>query len=415
MNPSSTGHHFESQHHSAESETTFLDYVEVVWKRKWLIFAICFSLMSVVCTMSLLSPKIYESTASVLPQMESKDNAGGGSLAGMLASGGAAGLASSMGINLPGMGSSATEIWSSILKSRTMLDAVVKEFNLMEVYEAETLQDAREMLEAATKIVLTKDKAIKVTVESKDPKMAAAMANFFVEHLDRITQSFDITDATANRKFVERRLIETRVNLVKAEEDMQRFQTQNKTVAIDIQANAMIQAAATIQAQITAQEVQMQVMETYLAPEHPELMRVRSGMDELRKQLRRLQSGKGGNGVASADQLHPAFAAVPSIALEWSRLVRELKVQDTLYTLLTSQLEQAQLTEARDTPVVHILDRAIPAERKSRPKVLLNTLIAGMVGWVISLIIVFWQEYKERTRSKRQRNAVETATMVQAA
>lgn len=48
------------------------------------------------------------------------------------------------------------------------------------------------------------------------------------------------------------------------------------------------------------------------------------------------------------------------------RLTRDVKVQETRVTLLTRQVEQARLAEARDMPVVQVLDRAVPAERHSR-------------------------------------------------
>jgi uncharacterized protein involved in exopolysaccharide biosynthesis len=345
--------------------------------------------------------------------MDTKDSGGG--MAGMMAGGGMAGLAQSMGISLPGLGSSAIEVFSSMLKSREMMDAIIREFKLVQVYEVDTVSDAREILEGRTKIALTKDKAIKVTVEDHDPKRAADLANFFVTRLDQMNQEYDVTKASANRKFVERRLVEARLSLAKAEEDMLKFQTQNKTVAIDAQATAMIQAAATIQAQITAQEVQLQVMETYLAPDNPEVYRVRSGLAELKNQLRNMHSGKKDKGIPLGDQLHPAFTTVPGLALEYGRLIREVKVQDMVYTLLVTQLEQARLAEARDTPTVQVLDHAVPAERKSRPKVVLNTLIAGIVGWFISLVVAFWKEYVERTQMKRGRKSQEPVIAAQAA
>src|SRR5207249_11400412 len=116
------------------------------------------------------------------------------------------------------------------------------------------------------------------------------------------------------------------------ERELKDVQSQNKTVAVEAQSKAIIEAAAMIQGQITAQEVQLQVMSSYLSPDNPELSRVRSSIEELKKQLYLLESGKGGKGMLPGDRLHPAMVTVPGLALEYGRLMREVKVQETLYS-----------------------------------------------------------------------------------
>src|SRR5213594_1298601 len=139
-------------------------------------------------------------------------------------------------------------------------------------------------------------------------------------------------------------------------------------------------------------------MSSYLSPDNPELSRVRSSLEELKKQLYLLESGKGGKGMLPGDRLHPAMVTVPGLALDYGRLMRELKVQETLYALLTSQLEQAKLAEARDTPTVQVLDPAIPAERKSKPSIRLNMVIAGVLALFVGLFLAFFLEYLERMK-----------------
>ena len=91
-------------------------------------------------------------------------------------------------------------------------------------------------------------------------------------------------------------------------------------------------------------------------------------------------------------------SGVPALALEYGRLTRDLKVHETLYALLISQYEQAKLAEARDTPTVQVLDPAIPAERKSRPKIALNVVIAGILSLLIGIFWAFLREALDRRR-----------------
>jgi len=198
-------------------------------------------------------------------------------------------------------------------------------------------------------------------------------------------------------------LDETRVNLVRAEEALKEFQVKNKAVAVEAQSQAMFAAAVQVQAQITAQEVELQVMRSYLATDNPELARVRSSIEEYTKQLRLLESGKHGKGMLPGDRLHPAMITVPLLTLDYVRLMRVLKVQETLYGMLTSQYEQAKIAEARDTPTVQVLDSAIPAEMKSKPSIRLNMMIAGVLALFLSIFLAFFLEYLDRIRAQERK------------
>ena len=92
-------------------------------------------------------------------------------------------------------------------------------------------------------------------------------------------------------------------------------------------------------------------------------------------------------------EIHIPFAQVPELGLELARLMRDVKVQETVYTLLTQQLEQAKIAEARDTPTVQVLDKAVPADRKSKPIIRLNMAIAGITSLFVGIFLAFFLEY----------------------
>ena len=212
-----------------------------------------------------LLPKVYESTATLLPQLDSKE---GGSLAALLTATGAGGMAQNLGAGLPAIPTTPTDVFMAILKSRVMADEAITKFNLMAVYGEKTMHDTRTELAERVRITLSKEKVIKVAVEDRDPQMAADIASYFVANLDRLNRTLNVSKASHNRAFIERRLSETQVGLVKTEEALRVFQTKNKAVAVEAQSKAMIEAAAMIQGQITGYEVQLQVMSAYLSPEH---------------------------------------------------------------------------------------------------------------------------------------------------
>ena len=307
-----------------------------------------------------------------------------------------------LGIALPTAPATPVDIILSLLKSRIMAEAVIRQLDLQAVYGAKGLEDARKTLEGSTKITLSKEKMVKIVAEANNPQLAADIANSYVTNLDRLNRTLTVTKAGQTRVFLGRRLVETKINLVREEEALREFQVKNKTVAIEPQAQAMMHAAATTQGQIIAHEVQLEVMNTYLSQDNPEVVRMRSVLDELRKQLYVMESGKGGKGMLPGDRLHPAMITVPTLALSYARALRELKVQETLYAMLTSQYEQAKLAEARDTPTVQVLDPAIPAERKSKPSIRDNMMIAGVASLFVGIFFAFLLEYLGRFRAQQK-------------
>jgi tyrosine-protein kinase Etk/Wzc len=384
-----------NQTNQSDDEIPLLDYWRVIWKRRTLVGGLCFVVVLAAFVISFYMPKIYESTATLLPQLEINE---GGGLGALLAATGAGSAAERLGISLPGAPATPTDIFLGMLKSRTMADEVIKKFNLKEYYEAKTIEDARNALGNNTTILLSKEKVIKITVQAKSPQLAADMANFYVSTLDQLSRTLNVTKAGQNRAFIERRLSETKSDLEQAEVALKDFQKQNKTVAVEAQSKAMIEAAAMIQGQITAQEVQSKVMSGYLSPDNPELSRVHTIISELKKQLAIMSTGKGDTEMPRGTRLHPAMIAVPGLALDYGRLLRELKIHETVYTLLTAQYEQAKLAEARDTPTVQVLDQAIPAEKKSKPSIRLNMAIAGVLALFVGIFLAFFLEYMDRVR-----------------
>ena len=80
---------------------------------------------------------------------------------------------------------------------------------------------------------------------------------------------------------------------------------------------------------------------------------------------------------------------MPEVGLELARRTRDLKVQETLVTLLAQQYEQAKIAEAKDLPTVQVLDMAVPAQRHSKPSKLLNLTLAGTLSLLAGVVLAF--------------------------
>jgi tyrosine-protein kinase Etk/Wzc len=81
-------------------------------------------------------------------------------------------------------------------------------------------------------------------------------------------------------------------------------------------------------------------------------------------------------------QLERRLGTIPELQGDLVRLIRDQKVYEQLYLLLTAELEQARIRETMNTPTVQLLDPAVPPERHSRPRKGLLTLGAWLIAFL---------------------------------
>jgi hypothetical protein len=74
-------------------------------------------------------------------------------------------------------------------------------------------------------------------------------------------------------------------------------------------------------------------------------------------------------------ELYPPLRQLPRLAVPYADLYRSVRVQETVFELLTQQYEMARIEEAKDMPVISVIDFPGVAEKKSFPPRLLITLL----------------------------------------
>lgn len=154
-----------------------------------------------------LIPNSYESTVRLMPP--EKQQLGG--LAAMLAAAGSDSSAPSAGIGgllaeSMGMRGSGA-LYVGVLKSATVQDALVDQFNLLKVYHVRYRKDARKELSQRTEVVEDrKSGIIAVTVVDHSPKRATELAAAYVVTLNQLTAQLNTSGAHRERLFLEDRL-----------------------------------------------------------------------------------------------------------------------------------------------------------------------------------------------------------------
>lgn len=379
----------EPAHKPQDDEISLLDILIVLARRKWLILKITFGLALAALVISLFLPKKYTAITTVLPpQQGSSLSSALMSQIGSLGSLGAL-AGSSMGLKNP------NDMYVAMFKSRSVEDAMIQRFGLMAEYKQKYMSTARKAFEKhATVEAGTKDNLIQISVEDKDPKRAAEMANAYVEEYRRLSQHLAISEASQRRLFFEQQLAQAKDNLANAEEALKETQQKTGMLQLDSQARALIESAASLRAQIAAKEVQLQAMRTYATSENANVVQAQQELDGLRAQLAKL----GGNTDESSAELILPRGQVSQAGIEYVRKLRDVKYYETIFDILARQFELAKLDEAKEGALIQVVDPAVVPDYKSFPKRGLITIVAGAAGLFIGIFVALFQEGMERLR-----------------
>jgi tyrosine-protein kinase Etk/Wzc len=356
--------------HVVEDELTFLDFLIIVSQRKKLItiVTVIWALSGVL--IAFLLPVEYTATVIVLPPQgnSSMSSMLASQLAGMSSVGGMAG--SALGLK------NLDEMYVSMLKSRSVEEAVIKRYGLMAEYHKDYLVQARKALEKHAKIEgSSKDGLIRLNFSDQNPYRAAEIANGYVEQFRSLSQHLAVTEASQRRVIFETQLEKTKNDLANADEALKRTQLATGMVQVDSQARAMIESAAHLRAQVVAKQVQIEAMHAYAGAENPALTQAEQELDGLRSQFAKLVGSKGSG---DGDLFLPK-GAVPQAGLEYIRRLRDVKYYEAIFEILARQLELAKLDEAKEGAFIQVVDPAVQPEQKSAPKRGLIT-IAGIAG-----------------------------------
>lgn len=342
---------------------------------------------------SLLLPKWYTANAKILPPQQNQSVAASmlGQLGplGPLLAGGGGGL---LGIHNP------NEMYISMLRSRTVGDKLIDRFDLMKVYQLKLRVEALKHLGTVTEITSgAKDNIISISVEDRDPKLAAEITNAYVDELDKLTKTLAVTDAGKRRIFFEREAKSATDDLATAEQELKLTEEKTGVIEPSSQSRVMLQAYADLRAAVTAKEVEVEAMKSFATPNNPDLVRVENELAALKGQVSAYEAGHGGRPIGDI-----ALEKVPARALEYFRKLREVKYREAVMELMLKQYEIARIDEAKDSSMIQVLDKALPPEKRSWPSrtllVLASTLLALMIATGSALLIEKIERAREDPR-----------------
>lgn len=381
----------------AEDEISLLDLLVVLARNRRFILKTTIGVALVGLIAALVLPSKYTASTAILPPQQNS-SVGSALMAQLGAIGSLASLGGggSMGLKNP------NDLQVALLKSQTVEDAMVDRFHLMNLFDVKLRSRARKKLESIVAIDSgSKDGIIRISVTQHDPKLAADMANGYVEEFKKYSSGLAVTEASQRRLFFEGQLSQAKDNLAKAEEDLKKTEQRTGLIQLDSQARATIGLVADLRGQIAAKEAQIAAMRTYATDENPELQIAMQQLAGLQAQAKKM----GATSESATNPLMPK-GNMQEAALEYVRRYRDVKYYETIFDLIARQYEIAKVDEAKQGAIIQVVDHATVPDHRSFPSKLIFTLIGLSLGFFFGVAYTLAKEgllRLERNPSERER------------
>lgn len=269
-----------------DDEISLIDLFAVLWKYKFLIISVTVIAMIGVVVYSVISLKLppeksflpnkYTAQAQMLIN---NDSSSSGGLSSMLSSSGLGGLASMAGINVSGGASSNSSLAGYLVHSNSVLDEVVKNFNLVERYNIEeyVVSASRDALKGVLTSNFDDETGVfSVSFTDIDPVFAKDVVNFVVSLLESKFLEMGIDKNSLTKENLEANIDNTYKEILKLQKEIQEIESSVSNVYNPSQTKSVIMDATlkkmelSVQQEIYAQlKAQYEMLKVTMSSEQP--------------------------------------------------------------------------------------------------------------------------------------------------
>lgn len=386
-----------------EPTVRLADYGAVLWRYKIMILAIIVLGLGATAGLLMVLPHTYVSKATLLPP----DKGGNVSLSSLVQAG--------QGFDLAAFGENqSAEVLVTMLQSRTVGDSLVTRFDLLKRYGIAPAQ--RELAIDAVLGQMTAEAdhlgVINVSFQVQTgwspsdnddaavAKQAADFTNASVQLLDGLIRRKMVTRARRAREFLETQVTHQRVRLDSLQGELEQFQRRNKVIELDKQTEASVSALFEVESQISKLEVDLARASADVQEDTRAVEALRQQIAVLRRRRNDIEAGRIGSGSVGY-----SLSSVPSLARQYAQMKLDVKVTTELYSYLVAEYSKEQIQEARDLPVVQVLDAGAISPRRSSPRRTATFLIAAISLVAGSFLLAFTLDSFRRRSLLRQRAA----------
>ncbi|WP_374582185.1 chain length determinant protein EpsF [Pseudoduganella sp.] len=427
----------------------FAQFLLILQARKKIVLLTLLITVAATLVVSLLLPKTYEASSSLVMNYKGVDPLTGMALPGQL---------------MPGYMATQVDIIGSKNVALRVVDqlkladspAVIQQFNESTGGKGSVRDWLAELLQKKLDVVPARESSVlNVTFKASDPQFAAAVANAFAEEYMKITVQLKVEPMKKATSYFNSQLKLLRDNLEAAQAKLSKYQQEHGIVSVDnrldvesmrlndlsaqlVQAQAQSMEANSRQSvargmgssspDVTAspvvqnlrvnlaqQESKLAEMGQRLGRNHPqyqsaaaEVARLRAGLNE---QTALVTSSVSNNANVFAQReaaLRAALGEQKAKVLQLNRqrdemnvLNKDVESAQRAFDQAAQRVSQTRIEGGSDQSDVSVLNPAVPPIEPSGPRVLLNTVLSLLLGSMLGIGIAMLSEmFDRRVRSE---------------
>lgn len=423
---------------------TFSQFLSILRARKWLFLAVLLAVLVPAVVVSLLLPKKYTASASVVVDVKPDP------------------LAAIAFQSMMSPAVMATQI--DIIQSDRVARRVVRTLKLAEnpqirsQWQDETRGEGDietwlvELFQKELDVKPSRESSvINISYRAADPRFAAGIANAFVQAYIDTAVDLRVDPAKQFSSFFDARAKDAREALEKAQARLSAFQRENGVVMTDermdienqrlnelssqlvilqslaaeatsrqAQANAgsadKLQeitnnpVVSQLRSDLSRQEARLQEISARLGDSNPQVVELKANINELRQRLdseiKRLSAGVGVSGSisrqreaqtrAELDAQRSKVLRMKQVRDEGILILRDVENAQRTYDSIMQRLSQTSIESQATSSNVSLLNAAVPPLEHSFPKVFLNSFLALFVGLLLATGVVLGAELRDR-------------------
>jgi capsule polysaccharide export protein KpsE/RkpR len=378
----------------------------LLWKHRRTLARVTAIALVISLVVAFVIPKRYKAVARIMPP----DQQGSGAmlLAALAGHSGGAGAGA-----LGGLGSLAslfaghpsTALYESLLESSTVAGHLMDRFHLQQIYHTRyRFTTAKHLARLTTVTDDKKSGVITLAVQDTDPARARDLAQAYLDELNNLLTRTSTSSAHRERIFIESRLRSAEANLEQAQLALSEFASKNSAIDMKEQTRGLVDAGARLQGELLVERSGLQSLRQIYGDGNVRVRETEARIAALQQDLQKmagssapLASQKAGVDHAAPDaeekgELYPPLRQIPRLAVPYADLYRRVRVQETVFELLTQQYEIARIEEAKDVPVVTVIDPPGVPERKSFPPRLLLALLLTFFSFATASALILMRE-----------------------
>ncbi len=420
-------------------------FLLILLARKKLILATLAASVLLTLGISLLQPKTYKATASVLLNYKGVDPLTGLTMPGQL---------------LPGYMATQMDIIASKNVALRVVDAlklatstaILAQFTASTEGRGEVRDWLADSLLKKLEILPSRESSVvEISFKGSDPKFAADVANAFADEYQRITVQLKTEPMKKASAYFNEQTKLLRDNVENAQARLSKYQQEKGIVSLDFnradvelaRLNELAQQLVAVQGQqieagsrgrmarqaaadspdvaasavvqnlrigVTGAETRFAEVAQRLAPNHPQYRSARTELERMRAEL----AGAAGavarsvanNAVVQRQreaELRGALAAQKVRVLELNRardelgvLLKDMDSAQRAFDAASQRLSQTRIEASSEQADIAVLNPAVAPIEPSGPRVLLNTLAAVLLGTVLGVGIALLVELLKR-------------------